>query len=300
MKNKLLFTLITLTMIATFTGCTNNNINIDTSVETKEEVQEERINTQESDDETKIKDPVVYTVSGIKVFVEKELDGEYLNEVMGWISDMPTVLTKHINSINIVYDIYSYRGELEGVDYVVAGFQQAGDIFLNVNYLSKETLYHEAGHALDYYSKHNLGGYYSDTDVWDKICKEEWANEGYYSTNQESFAEAISCYYMNTLDKEQSKKAIEEIIDNGFIKEIGTFRETDEILFMANDAFWLYEDINNENLCDDNNRSLMVAGYVKAIEVNENKSWYKVDINGQTGYVNSQAIDGFLDNETIK
>lgn len=136
-------------------------------------------------------------------------DEEYYN-VYSWIDNMPQFLRANIKSI-MVCDELPF-----GSKYTV-GASQSGEIWIKTSelYDGKAILYHEAGHVLDWAN----GRIYSGSTTWETISQTEWANDGYNSSIRESFAQAVSDYYVGGLNgKPQTKDAIEKIINTGTIE----------------------------------------------------------------------------------
>ena len=224
--------------------------------------------------------PTSTTVDGIVVNVPNSVSDSSYNTFISWIRNMPDYLKKNINVINVVNNIDDYN-ITAGVS--AAGLTDGRIIYIKASNLTsrKGTLYHEAGHVLD-----NVYGY-SYTDYWQKIRKAEWANAGYYSTQLESFAEAISHYHVDGLTKSQSKKAIQNIINYGFIEGKGAYSSMNKTIYTNNIGLFMYTGASDTTdlVC-----IIPIGKTATAIGVNSNKTWYRVNYNGKVGFVHKDRI----------
>ena len=197
------------------------------------------------------------------------------------LSEMPYFLTEHIETISVVDDITEYTLTGENASGVT---KQGKNIYINaVNIYDKQgTLYHEAGHCLDFF------GGYSDTSTWNNICNSEWYDTGYYATTRESFAEAVSMYYVDGLNKSQSYEAIESLINTGTLGEDDGFKDNYTTLYAKYKTIWIYagaDDFYNEQI-----GTVEIGDSIQAIGLNVDGTWYKVDINGQEGYCRADMV----------
>ncbi len=194
---------------------------------------------------------------------------------------MPYFLTEHVETISVVDDITEYTLTGENASGVT---KQGKNIYINaVNIFDKKgTFYHEAGHCLDFF------GGYSDTSAWNNICAAEWFDTGYYATTRESFAEAVSMYYVDGLDKPQSHTAIENLIDTGALGENDGFKDNYVTLYAKNKAIWIYagaDDFYNPTI-----GTVEIGDSIQASGLNTDGTWYKVDMNGQEGYCRADMV----------
>lgn len=220
-------------------------------------------------------------VNGISVYITNSVTDADYNIVIGWIAEMPSFLTSHINSVNVVDDITQYS---QLVSDTAVGLTKGSDIYIKSDNIAnrKGNLYHEAGHCLD-----NYGGY-SYTSKWNNICSVEWSGEGYYSTIEESFPEAISHYYVDGLNKPQSLAAIESLINTGALGEDDGFKDNYVTLYAEYKAIWIYsgaDDFYNPVIT-----TVEIGDTVQAVALNVDGTWYKVDINGQEGYCRADMV----------
>ncbi len=219
-------------------------------------------------------------VNGISVYITDSVNDTDYNTVIGWISNMPSFLTDHLNSINIVDDISQYTI----TDNNASGCTKGSDIYVMAASITdrKKTLYHEAGHALD-----NFGGY-SYTSKWESITAAEWGGEGHYETARESFAESVARYYMGNLDKTQSYTAIESLVSTGALGADDGFKENYVTLYAEYKAIWIYsgaDDFYNPVIA-----TIEIGDSVQSTAINVDGTWYKVDINGQEGYCRADMV----------
>ncbi len=129
--------------------------------------------------------------------------------VRRWVDEMPEILKRNISEVHLVYNIHEIA-EADPMLPITGVTVDQSKIYLNAETRGKikKTLYHEAGHCLDF------AGKYSETSEWKTVMNAEWKDEGYYSSDMESFADAIARHYMNTLeDKPQTSKFIEKILE---------------------------------------------------------------------------------------
>lgn len=286
MKNKLLSFLCLIMAFCLITGFTKDSPQeVYAGHKNSEAVSIENSKEEALDYIEKIEYPQTFMVNDISVNIEAYTDKSQITQLLIWVDNIPDFLKRNINSINAVWDIYSYS-KLEKKDgYSLLGFQREDNIFLDISKLTETTLYHEVGHTLDYYSKKYMGSYYSESDVWVDIFNTEWTDEDYFSTStQEAFAQAVNEYYLGSLDnKPKTKAAIERIINTDLIKEVGEFKKIDLSLNVKNNDIWFYSnlsDLHNED-CRINN----ITGIIKAVEVNEDGTWYKVKYNENIYYL---------------
>ena len=229
----------------------------------------------------------VVTVRGITVVISDSVSDSDYNTFINWIKNMPDVLLQYVETISVVDYIENYAS-VSANAYGVT-INNGRDIYITANNLGSRisTLYHEAGHSLDL-----AGGYsyrFSGTSTWKNICASEWSNEGYYSSTTESFAEAVSRYYLNELgNKSRSRKAIEQILTTGKLEEESVFTEIN---------ITLYAKDKNVQIVDlPDRKATTQLGTIKpyesieAIGVNQNGTYYKVIYNGQVGYVNASNV----------
>ena len=263
------------------------SVQIDLDIETQEPVQEETIEIPETVEEPEqVEAPVITResniyVNGISVYITPSISDNDYNMVIGWISEMPYFLTEHIETISVVDDITEYTLTGENASGVT---KQGKNIYINaVNIYDKQgTLYHEAGHCLDFF------GGYSDTSTWNNICNSEWYDTGYYATTRESFAEAVSMYYVDGLNKSQSYEAIESLINTGTLGEDDGFKDNYTTLYAKYKTIWIYagaDDFYNEQI-----GTVEIGDSIQAIGLNVDGTWYKVDINGQEGYCRADMV----------
>lgn len=224
--------------------------------------------------------PTTTSVDGIIVNVSNSVSDSSYNTFISWVRNMPSYLKNNIEVINVVDNIQDYN-ITAGVS--AAGLTDGRIIYIKASNLTsrKGTLYHEAGHVLD-----NVYGY-SYTDYWQKIRKAEWANAGYYSTQLESFAEAISHYHVDGLTKSQSKKAIQNIINYGFIEGKGAYSSMNRTIYTNNIGLFMYTGASDTTdlVC-----IIPIGKTATAIGVNSNKTWYRVNYNGKVGFVHKDRI----------
>ena len=228
----------------------------------------------------------VVTVRGITVVISDSVSDSDYNTFINWIKNMPDVLLQYVETINVVDHIENYAS-VSANAYGVT-INNGRDIYITAKNLGnrKDTLYHEAGHSLDL-----AGGYsyrFSGTSTWKNICASEWSNEGYYSSTTESFAEAISRYYIDGLNKPESKKAIKQILTTGKLEEGSVFTDIN---------ITLYAKDKNVQIVDlPDRKATTQLGTIKpyesieAIGVNQNGTYYKVVYNGQIGYINASGV----------
>ena len=261
------------------------SVQIDLDLGTQEPVQEEITPEQTEVIET-VEAPVITReaniyINGISIYITPSLTDDDYNMIIGWISEMPYFLTEHVETISVVDDITEYTLTGENASGVT---KQGKNIYINaVNIFDKKgTLYHEAGHCLDFF------GGYSDTSAWNNICAAEWFDTGYYTTTRESFAEAVSMYYVDGLDKPQSHTAIENLIDTGALGENDGFKDNYVTLYAKNKAIWIYagaDDFYNPTI-----GTVEIGDSIQAIGLNTDGTWYKVDMNGQEGYCRADMV----------
>ena len=219
------------------------------------------------------------TVSGIPVYVSSSVSDSNYNTFIAWVKDMPDYLKTHIASISVVDDMTKYT--IDGAD--ASGVTRARNIYIKAGSLTsrKGTLYHEAAHCLDFaYS-------YSNTSTWEKICKAEWSGAGHYSTPVESFAEAVSHYYVDGLTKTQSKKAIQNIINIGWLTA-DEFTVIDKTIYTNYRAGWIYpgpSDYSTSVIA-----TIPVGGSAHATGINKDKTWYRISYNGTFGYIRADMV----------
>ena len=220
------------------------------------------------------------TVRGISLYVAASVSTNDYNNIVSWINNMPSFLIKNVSHIYVVDNIAGYNPT--GQD--VSGFANGDKIYVKASGVSgrKGTLYHEAAHILDRYNG------YSSTATWSSICSTEWSNEGHYSSLNESFAEAVSRYYVDGLSKSQSKTAISNLINTGNLGSNGDgFSSTSVTLYGGGRAIYLYstpsDRVNYAQL-------LQPGSSVQAIGVNSDGSWYKVDYQGATYYTPAYLV----------
>lgn len=228
----------------------------------------------------------VVTVRGITVVISDSVSDSDYNTFINWIKNMPDVLLQYVETISVVDYIENYAS-VSANAYGVT-INNGRDIYITANNLGSRisTLYHEAGHSLDL-----AGGYsyrFSGTSTWKNICASEWSNEGYYSSTTESFAEAISRYYIDGLNKPESKKAIKQILTTGKLEEGSVFTDIN---------ITLYAKDKNVQIVDlPDRKATTQLGTIKpyesieAIGVNQNGTYYKVVYNGQIGYINASGV----------
>lgn len=262
-------------------------VQVDLDIEPQEPVQEETIEIPETVEEPEqveapvtMRDDNIY-VNGISVYITPSISDNDYNMAIGWISEMPYFLTEHVETISIVDDITEYTLTGENASGVT---KQGKNIYINaVNIFDKKgTLYHEAGHCLDF------SGGYSDTSTWNNICSSEWYDTGYYATTRESFAEAVSMYYVDGLDKPQSYEAIESLINTGTLGENDGFKDNYVTLYAKNKAIWIYS--GADDFYNDQIGTVEIGDSIEAVGLNVDGTWYKVDINGQEGYCRADMV----------
>lgn len=219
--------------------------------------------------------------NGIQVYISPSVsDGDY-NTVISWVNNMPGFLTSHISSVNVIDDMRSYT--LTGED--ASGVTKGGhNIYLKADGVSGRlgSLYHEAGHCLDFY------GGYSNSSAWESIRAAEWSGEGYYSASNEAFAEAISRYYTGGLGKEQTRKAIESLINTGSLGTGDGFNSVNTTLYAKYKAIWIYDGPND--FYGTQIGTIQIGSSIQATGLNADNTWYKVDYNGQTGYTRADMV----------
>lgn len=194
---------------------------------------------------------------------------------------MPGFLTSHISSVNVIDDMRSHT--LTGED--ASGVTKGGhNIYLKADGVSGRlgSLYHEAGHCLDFY------GGYSNSSAWESIRAAEWSGEGYYSASNEAFAEAISRYYTGGLGKEQTRKAIESLINTGSLGTGDGFNSVNTTLYAKYKAIWIYDGPND--FYGTQIGTIQIGSSIQATGLNADNTWYKVDYNGQTGYTRADMV----------
>ena len=261
------------------------SVQIDLDIETQEPIQEETAPEQTEVIET-VEAPVITResniyVNGISVYITPSVTDSDYNMFIEWVSEMPYFLTSHVETISVVDDITEYTLTGENASGVT---KQGRNIYINaINLYDKQgTLYHEAGHCLDF------SGGYSDTSTWNNICSSEWYDTGYYATTRESFAEAVSMYYVDGLDKPQSHTAIENLINTGALGENDGFKDNYVTLYAKNKAIWIYagaDDFYNPTI-----GTVEIGDSIQAIGLNTDGTWYKVDMNGQEGYCRADMV----------
>jgi len=263
------------------------SVQIDLDLGTQEPIQEETIEIPETVEEPEqveapvtMRDDNVY-VNGISVYITPSITDDDYNMFIGWVSEMPYFLTSHVEKISVVDDITEYTLTGENASGVT---KQGKNIYINaINLYDKQgTLYHEAGHCLDF------SGGYSDTSAWNNICNSEWSDAGYYATTRESFAEAVSMYYVDGLNKLQSYEAIESLINTGALGVDDGFRDNYVTLYAKNKTIWIYsgaDDFYNEQI-----GTVEIGDSIQAVGLNTDGTWYKVDINGQEGYCRADMV----------
>ncbi len=221
------------------------------------------------------------TVRGISVYVTKDVSYNDYNTFIEWVNNMPSFLLNHVNSINVVSDIQNYT--FTGGD--ASGVTKGGhDIYIKAQGLKKRlgTLYHEAGHCLDFY------GGYSNSSTWQAICNAEWAGEGHYAASNESFAEAISRYYVDGLSKPQSKDAISNLINTGSLGSGDGFNDDSRSLNAETKQIWIYDGPND--FYGTVIGKVDIGNSIQSTGINGDGTWYKVNYNGQTGYVKAEMV----------
>ena len=229
----------------------------------------------------------VVTVRGITVVISDSVSDSDYNTFINWIKNMPDVLLQYVETISVVDYIENYAS-VSANAYGVT-INNGRDIYITANNLGSRisTLYHEAGHSLDL-----AGGYsyrFSGTSTWKNICASEWSNEGYYSSTTESFAEAVSRYYLNELgNKSRSRKAIEQILTTGKLEEESVFTEINITLY-AKDKNVQIVDLPDKKATTQLG-TIKPYESIEAIGVNQNGTYYKVIYNGQVGYVNASNV----------
>ncbi len=222
------------------------------------------------------------TVRGVPVYISSIVSDSDYNRVIGWISNMPSFLLNHVSSINVVSNIQDYT--ITGGD--ASGITKGGhDIYLKAQGVSGRlgSLYHEAGHCLDFY------GGYSNSSTWQAICSAEWAGEGHYASSNESFAEAISRYYVDGLSKPQSKQAIESLLNTGSLGSGDGFQAISRTLHADPKIIYVYSGPND--FYSEVITTVPIGETCTAIGINGDGTWYKVEANGVTGYVNVAMVD---------
>lgn len=276
---KKIITLITI-LIISLTGSTINSQATAKVIDKKEvsAITVKAKNKAQKKKNKKKKAKKITTVNGIKVSITSSVSSKDRKKVISWIKKMPKSLTKYIKSVNVVDDMKKYT--LTGKD--ASGVTRGGhNIYLKASGISGRlgSLYHEAGHCLDF------DGGYSNTSAWEKIRSAEWSNEGYYSSSSESFAEAISRYYVDGLEKKQTKKAIKKLIKTG---SLGKESKKKIKLYAKYKAIWIYSgpsDFYGKQI-----GTVQIGGSIQAIGLTEDKTWYKVKFNGKTGYVKADMV----------
>lgn len=263
------------------------SVQIDLDLGIQEPIQEETIEIPETVEEPEqveapvtMRDDNVY-VNGISVYITPSITDDDYNMFIEWVSEMPYFLTSHVETISVVDDITEYTLTGENASGVT---KQGRNIYINaINLYDKQgTLYHEAGHCLDF------SGGYSDTSAWNNICNSEWYDTGYYSTTRESFAEAVSMYYVDGLNKSQSYAAIESLINTGALGENDGFKDNYVTLYAKNKVIWIYggaDDFYNPTI-----GTVEIGDSIQAIGLNTDGTWYKVDMNGQEGYCRADMV----------
>ena len=151
------------------------SVQIDLDLGIQEPIQEETIEIPETVEEPEqveapvtMRDDNVY-VNGISVYITPSITDDDYNMFIEWVSEMPYFLTSHVETISVVDDITEYTLTGENASGVT---KQGRNIYINaINLYDKQgTLYHEAGHCLDF------SGGYSDTSAWNNICNSEWSD----------------------------------------------------------------------------------------------------------------------------
>lgn len=252
----------------------------DTEEPAQEEIPETVVEEVKQDVPVVTRESNLY-VNGISVSITNSVSDADYNNMINWIAEMPSFLTNNIESVSVVDDITQYT--MLGED--AAGTTRQGkNIYIKAisNNDKKETLYHEAGHCLDHTNN------YSDTNKWNSICNAEWSGEGYYSTARESFAETVSRYYVDGLNKPQSLAAIESLINTGSLGEDSGFKDNYVTLYAKYKAIWIYsgaDDFYNPVIA-----TIEIGDSVQAIGLNVEGTWYKVTVNGQEGYCRADMV----------
>ena len=222
------------------------------------------------------------TVRGISVYISSSVSNNDYDTFINWINNMPSFLLNNVSHIKVVDNIASYNPT--GAD--VSGFANGNKIYVKASGVSgrKGTLYHEAAHILDRYNG------YSETSTWRNICSAEWSGEGHYSSANESFAEAVSRYYVDGLSKSQSKAAIKNLVNTGNLGSGSNgdgFEDCNITLYGGYRAVYLYSTPSDRVAQD---RLLPVGSSVQAIGVNSDGSWYKISYEGKIYYTPSYLI----------
>ena len=224
------------------------------------------------------------SVSGIPVYVTSSVSDSNYNTFISWVKNMPEYLRRNIKAINVVDDMTQYSAT--GSD--ASGLTNGKTIYIKASGLSgrQGSLYHEAGHVLD-----SVYGY-SNTTYWKNICKAEWSGEGHYSTANESFAEAVSRYYTGEPLGSQSKKAIKNIINYGFVEGSNGLTATNITLYTNSKGTFLYPAPN-----DRGNYTLIIptGSTIQATGINADKTWYQVNYKGTVGYVLASFVSTVRD-----
>lgn len=251
----------------------------DTEEPAQEEIPETVVEEVKQDTPIVTRESNVY-VNGISVYITDSVTDSDYNMVINWVAEMPSFLTNHVSSINILDDIEQYN--LTNKD--ATGLTKGSDVYVLADGIAnrKKTLYHECGHALD-----NYGGY-SYTSKWENITAAEWGGEGHYEVSRESFSEAIARYYVGTLDKTQSYDAIVNLINTGALGEDDGFKDNYTTLYAKYKAIWIYsgaDDFYNPVIS-----TVEIGSSVQAVALNTDGTWYKVDINGQEGYCRADMV----------
>lgn len=273
-----------ITLIAVLVIClTGSNINVPATAKVidKKEVSAITVKAKSKAQKKKSKkkkSKKLTTVNGIKVSITSSVSDKDRKKVISWIKKMPKFLTRHIKSVNVVDNMKKYT--LTGKD--ASGATRGGhNIYLKASGINKRlgSLYHEAGHCLDFY------GGYSNSSIWEGIRASEWSGEGYYSSSSESFAEAISKYYVDGLEKKQTKKAIKKLIKTG---SLGKESKKKIKLYAKYKAIWIYSGPND--FYGKQIGTVQIGGSIEATGLTEDKTWYKVKFNGKTGYVRADMV----------
>ncbi len=217
----------------------------------------------------------------VTVNISNSVPSSDRNTFVSWVNSMPYALKKHIKSVNVVDNMRDYS--IDGSD--ASGLTVNGNtIYINSKKLlsRKGSLYHEAGHVLDYVMR------YSSTSTWESIRRSEWANAGYYSTANESFAEAVSYYFVDGIGgKPKSQTAIRNILTTGDITGQSSIT-TDVTLKSEMRAIWI---LSGPSADATSLGFIPVGGSITSRRMTANKQFYIVSYKGQTGYVQASAVD---------
>ena len=219
-------------------------------------------------------------VNSINIYAESNVSTSAFNTFVSWVKNMPSYLTEHIDNIKIVNDINAlYPGDSR-----VYGFTDKSTIYITATNLTsrKDTLYHEAGHVLDKVYGH------SSFAAWINICNAEWQNEtiSHYEDPDGSFAEAIALYYTGSLSgKPKTKAAITSLINNGYIAKSATYTNINKTLYTNEKAAFMYKNQNSGYVC-----YIPLYACATAFAKSNDGLWYKVNYEGNVGYVKASEI----------